>query len=65
MPSSPDTYALLLAIGLLLVIMAVTWKDRRWSRPTGPVCPARDCGYANAPNARYCARCGRPLTDSR
>jgi len=35
----------------------------RYARPVR-LCTHPRCGYLNPDNARYCARCGRPLEDS-
>lgn len=62
--SSPLTFAITLAAGILLLISVVVLSGPRGGRGAGRRCPNPTCGHANPIRARYCARCGHELTDS-
>lgn len=36
-----------------------------FTSPGPPVCDNRQCGHTNREQARYCARCGGPLSEHR
>lgn len=57
---TPLVFAILLALGLLLVVRVLLLGAQRRST-AGPICPSKHCGHHNPPQAHYCARCGQEL----
>jgi len=64
LPIPPALVVLLLVAGMVLVLGV--WL-RRVEHVTGDadgrICPDDTCGHRNPPQARYCASCGRRLTE--
>ncbi len=59
----------LLVIAIVLVTRLLGFARRRLLSPDEPrlsgpelACEAARCGHVNPAGARYCARCGQPLT---
>jgi hypothetical protein len=55
----PAVAVTVLIVGLAITLGALILSGGPRRRPPGVECP--ECGHANPPNARYCARCGREL----
>jgi hypothetical protein len=55
-------FLVLLVTGLALVVIGLALgRERRRRMLATRVCRATHCGHANAPAARFCARCGEAL----
>lgn len=56
-------FAVIAAVGYMVV--ALVFRTRRGAGPTGdpaPICPNLECRQVNTSKARYCSRCGAPMT---
>lgn len=61
--ASPTAFGITLVSGLLLIAAVLVLSGHRHRQPQVE-CPDAECGHLNPPHARYCARCGRQLTDA-
>jgi hypothetical protein len=58
----PATMVVLLLAGALLIGGALLAYACTRSARDGVRCDAAECGFQNVLGARYCARCGKPLS---
>jgi len=57
----PATVVVFLIVGVLFLLGVLIINAGKGGRRPGPTCAS---GHTNPPGARYCARCGKKLTEA-